>query len=533
MHTGYRLIIEPLSKRVEVKFNGVIIAGSDDVLVMHETRLSPVYYFPRADVRMDLMERTELQTYCPFKGNASYWTLTVAGKSAENAVWSYETPFDEAAVVRDYIAFYWDAMDSWSVAGAELSEAPQESVSTDNNPLFFWTIQEGWSSTSSADLVQKFCEALIEQGVPVWRCFVITQTLHPQLFGAIYYWYADRNRVEAYSGEHATLQKPAFQNSPIMPILRGEGGIRRKLEEPGVLLDYPILQDLKKEGVTDYVAMPMVFSDGQINMITLASKTKGGFSLAQLGHIHEILPALSRFFEVHTTRQNAVTLLDTYLGQRTGQRILDGKVKRGDGEDIHAVIWFSDLRNSTRLSESLPRAAYLETLNEYFECTAGAVMANGGEVLKFIGDAVLAIFPCGKNEAECNAVYNNVLNAARDTRARFAGLNQARRENNQEALEYGVALHEGMITYGNIGTTTRLDFTVIGAAVNEASRMQDKCKELGYSFLVSAAVARSLSAPLQSLGRHSLRGISRPLELFALMPEMLEQNDLLNNAKIA
>ena len=178
-----------------------------------------------------------------------------------------------------------------------------------------------------------------------------------------------------------------------MPILAGAGGVRRRLDIPNPQLDYPIVRDLYAEGGTDYIAMPMIFSDGQINTISLASNQPGGFGSRLLGHIHEAMPLLSRLFEVHAVRSNAVNLLETYLGRQSGSKVLNGLIKRGDGEDIYAVIWFCDLRDSTPLAESMSREEFLLLLNEYFECMAGAVLDHGGEVLRFIGDAVLAIFP--------------------------------------------------------------------------------------------------------------------------------------------
>ncbi|HEB79369.1 MAG TPA: adenylate/guanylate cyclase domain-containing protein, partial [Rhodospirillales bacterium] len=286
-------------------------------------------------------------------------------------------------------------------------------------------------------------------------------------------------------------------------------------------LDYPILEELKSEGATDYVAMPLKFTNGLINVISMTTGRAGGFTAEDLGQINEILPVLSRLFEVHAARRTAVTLLDTYLGSHTGERILKGLIKRGDGEDIHAVIWFSDLRGSTPLAESMPRKDFLSILNRYFDCMAGAVLDHGGEVLRFIGDAALAIFPtsesgggskrCATAEACAAAVA-----AAKDAVQRMAAFNRERAKRGDAPLGFGIGIHMGDLTYGNIGALERLEFTVIGAAVNETARLEGMCKTLKKPVLISDDVAHGFAGGLVSLGEYRLRGVGRPREIFTL-----------------
>ncbi len=216
-------------------------------------------------------------------------------------------------------------------------------------------------------------------------------------------------------------------------------------------------------------------------------------------------------------------LLYTYLGRRTGERVLNGHVRRGDAEKIHAVIWFCDLRDSTRLSESMPVEDFFALLNDFFECTAGAVLDHGGEILSYIGDAALAIFPiagtdkpfdqaCTPEEGACAAA----LAAARDALARVEALNSERQRRGEEALRFGIALHAGDVMYGNIGVPGRLEFTVIGAATNEASRLAGLCKTLDKAVLVSSRFPGCFPDQLVSLGRHALQGIDEPQEVFGL-----------------
>jgi adenylate cyclase len=257
--------------------------------------------------------------------------------------------------------------------------------------------------------------------------------------------------------------------------------------------------------------MPVTFSDGQIHALTLATDRRGGFATEHLGQLHEVLPPLARLIEAHAMRATARTLLDTYLGVGTGGRVLDGLIRRGDGEVIPAVVWWADLRGSTALAERLPRERYLELLNRFFEATAGAAIEQGGEVLKFIGDAVLAIFPLRADpEAAAHA-----LQAAREALARIDLFNRA--EADPEAkLAVALALHLGDVNYGNIGIEGRLDFTVTGPAVNQVARLERLSKSLGKAVVASGAFAELVREQMAGLGSHDLRGFTAPVEVYTL-----------------
>ena len=294
--------------------------------------------------------------------------------------------------------------------------------------------------------------------------------------------------------------------------------MRRRLEGPDARLDFPILEELAAEGATDYVAMPLQFSDGQLNILTLVSDRPGGFSTEELGQIYEILPTLSRLFECHAVRLSSSTLLRTYLGSDAGRRVMDGLVKRGDGENIHAAIWMTDLRDSTSLAAALSREDYLALLNRYFDGVAGAVIDHGGEVLKFIGDSVLAIFAIDDPDQKEPEACARALAAATDASRQIAAAAKARAARGAPLLDFGIGLHRGDLTYGNIGTTKRLDFTVIGSAVNEAARIEGLSKTLHRQILISSAFADSVPVAMISLGHHVLRGVTGEREIFGLPP---------------
>jgi len=515
-HIGYRMIIEPCPQRMRAVFNGETIVDSTRAMVMRETRLAPAFYFPRDDVRMDLLSRTDRHTNCPFKGNASHWTITVGQKSAENAAWSYEDAYDEAAIVKDYVAFYWSEMDHWLADDDELNEQPKADPTAKTNPLVDWLVHDAWKAKSTVEQVEALATALRGAGFPLWSLRLFVRTLNPQLFARFYSWRRDGDEVVEREATHAGAQSEQFLDSPFALIIDGQGGVRRRLEGVNPRLDFPILEDLIKEGATDYVAVPLKFSDGQINVLTLVSDEPGGFSTDQLGHLYEILPNLGRLLEAHAQRISSLTLLRTYLGQNAGERVNGGLVKRGDGEELHAVIWFSDLRQSTTMADTMSREDYLAALNQYFDCVAGAVIEHDGEVLKFIGDAVLAIFPIEDLSDPHPEACGKALAAVRTANEHIEKVNRDRGVEGKPLLNFGTGLHRGTITYGNVGTERRLDFTVIGPAVNEAARIEDLCKTLDEPVLMSSAFAKGAPGALVSLGDHLLRGVQGQLEIFAL-----------------
>ncbi len=264
------------------------------------------------------------------------------------------------------------------------------------NPLVEWILGDGWDAPALPDLVRGLCQRMVALAIPLCRMRLHVRTLHPQYLGTSYTWTQGRAELEEFNATYAILNEERYQSSPFKAIFDdGVGGVRRRLDVPGIALDYPVLEELRAEGATDYVAMPIVFSDARRSAITFAADRPGGFSTGELEAIYGMLPVLSRLLEVHALRRTARTILETYLGRVSGERVLNGLVRRGDGEDIDAVIWFSDLRGSTPLADALPRPVFLELLNGYFEAMAGSVLAHDGEVLRYIGDALLAIFPLG------------------------------------------------------------------------------------------------------------------------------------------
>ena len=376
-----------------------------------------------------------------------------------------------------------------------------------------WLAGGAPGATTSPAVLAALCERLLGEGIPLHRVVVFVRTLHPSVLGWALMWHADRG-VEWGAAPHQIVDTALFQDSPVRVVFETGTAIRRRLSG-GDPLDYPILEDLVEEGATDYLASPVLFTDGEVHCVTWTTRRAGGFTPGHIAALEHLMPAFSRLVETYALRRTARNLLDTYLGPHAGERVLKGAIRRGDSERIDAVIWFSDLRASTRLAEALPAADFMAALNDYYEATAGSVLDHGGQVLRFIGDASLAIFPIGEGTDTAEAC-RTALAAATEAIARMAGVNGRRREAGEEALGFGVGLHVGTVTYGNIGVPARLEFTVVGAAANEAARIEGLCKAVGRALVVSAAFARALPRDWVSLGAHTLPGIAEPREVFGI-----------------
>jgi adenylate cyclase len=384
-----------------------------------------------------------------------------------------------------------------------------------------WMLKEGRHNTHMREFGDEMCRRIVAAGIPLWRGFCAVTTLHPQVAGAAYVWRRDESGAKRQTASHELVQSPEILQSPVAEVRRTRRMLRRRLAEPDCPQDYAVLPLLRQQGGTDYVAMPMVCSGGAINAITWVTDRAGGFTDREIEALGEVAEALAIIVELQSTRRVARSLLDTYVGHRTGERVLSGAITRGSGESIRAVIWICDLRGFTRLTDSAPRHEVIALLNDYFEIVVDAVTAEGGEVLKFIGDAMLAIFDIGDKlgagrDGDAGEPCRAALKAARAAVAAMAARNLERAASGARRIDFGLALHLGEVTYGNIGARDRLDFTVIGPAVNHAARLEKLAAELGRNVVTSASFAAAVAEPLVSLGLHLLRGVSQSQEVFTL-----------------
>ena len=404
-------------------------------------------------------------------------------------------------------------MSSLSVAEAPSYARPSDVWSA--SPVIEWLILDGWRIESTPELLETLALRLCADGVPLWRLFCLVPTLHPVYLGSGYRWKRGETDIFQGYGEHSARQSAEFLDNPMKLIMvDGFAGVRRRVPDNYTPGEFPLVDDLREEGATDYVCMPLEFTSGERTAISFASDHDDGFSSSDLKQLNDLLPVLARLIERETLRSTTENLLDTYVGSHAGRRILSGQIQRGNAETIHAAIWYGDLRGFTPMSETLPRDSVLATLNGYFETMAVPIHAHGGQVLKFIGDAMLAIFPLEDQRLKAE-VCGRALDAANEAVAGMATLNAGRIADGQPALEFGLALHVGEVTYGNIGALNRLDFTVIGPAVNLAHRIEQLCKVLGRRPLFSRRFAESSGRPSEPIGHYELRGLNGSHEVFA------------------
>jgi adenylate cyclase len=397
--------------------------------------------------------------------------------------------------------------------------------------LHIWAVEQGLQGADAETLFDGFCQHLVAAGVPLWRGFTAMETLHPQWSGYTYTWRRDLNAIEPGAWERAEGPAEGFEDSPFAYMLRHEKQstarqvqLRRRLTGPEAALDFPILVEFAAAGATDYFATVFRFgaagdpSFGSGAAYSFATQRADGFTDDDLTLLRSVLPAISLGLMSHATHRIAGSLLAAYLGNDAGRRVHAGAIERGSVESIHAVLWYADLRGFTAIADAAAGAALIELLDDVFETIAATLRPRGGEVLKFLGDGMLAIFPVAAEST--GTICRSALDAASDAMRAVEQLNEARRRAGKAVAEVDLALHLGEVLYGNIGAADRLDFTVIGPAVNEVARMETLCQPLGRKVLVSAELAAAAAVSsdrLEPLGRHLLRGVRSERELFALI----------------
>jgi len=371
---------------------------------------------------------------------------------------------------------------------------------------------EGRHIADSARLLEELAGRLDAAGAKIDRLGLTVATIHPQLVGWGCTWRRG-NAPVLFSGRHGVKVSPAYVGSPVQFVHEHNRPFRRRLEALDEARDHAVLHELRADGITDYAALPLQFGSGTINFMTAATAAPQGFTDADLDRLAALANLLAPLIEIMQARRMALGLLNAFVGPRISERILSGQVKRGDGDRIEAAFWYSDLRGFATLSETLPAAQLLQLLNEYFENCAAAAAARGGEILQFIGDAILIVFEIKRPEDEAT-VCGAALDAAIDAFASIAVVNHRRRHAGLPQIEFGLGLHVGEVTHANVGAPDRLAFNVVGPAVNRTARIQSLTKDLGEALLLSAEIAARVAHPLRPLGCFALRGISGVHEIF-------------------
>jgi adenylate cyclase len=383
--------------------------------------------------------------------------------------------------------------------------------------LLDWLVDGARSAGEPKVMMAECCERLVEAGLPLWRVGVFIRTLHPEFLGMNFVWKPGAE-VEIGTVDFHILESEEFNSSPLKIVFQQGIEVRGRTDDP-LALQFPIIEDMRAEGVTDYVALPLLFMDRAINASSWTTKQPGGFTDEQLGALRAFIPALARCCEIIQSHRIASMLLDTYVGNRAGARILGGQIRRGHTESMHAAIWLSDLRGFTALSDRLPAETVVEILNQYFDCQVTAIRNHGGEVLKYMGDGLLAVFPIDEYVGDSPDVCARVLEAARESRSSVANLHYPIGET-IEKFRFGVALHLGRILYGNIGGGNRLDFTCIGPAVNLAARLEKIASRLHRTIVASEGFAGICSGGWHDLGEFPIAGFSKAERVYGLTDEM-------------
>jgi adenylate cyclase len=384
----------------------------------------------------------------------------------------------------------------------------------DVEPIFDWLVAGAPGSRTPADVLDRICPDLAAAGVPVERVVAFVRTLHPHIVGRTFHWTLGR-RVEVRETSYAALRSLAFSNSPVAEVCLTGKTFRHRFGRDPNAHGFETLVELASAGFTDYVAAPMPFLSGETHAVTFGTRAAGGFTDEHVAAILRIMTPLSRVGEIFALTRTATNLLNTYVGRDAGERILAGRIQRGDIETLRAVIWFSDLRGFTALAGSIAPLGLIRVLNDLFECQIPPIERRGGEVLKFMGDGLLAIFGIEERGPTPAELCDAALAAAAEAFGELATLNAARGARGEPPIQFGLALHVGDIAYGNIGGSGRLDFTCIGPAVNLAARLEGLTGKLGRRLVVSREFASTTSMPVEELGTFDLKGIADAQRVFA------------------
>jgi len=384
------------------------------------------------------------------------------------------------------------------------------------------TLSDGvvdWLTNGTSDerfidnIFAEMCIRLQQAGIPLKRSTMHVRIQHPQWLGAAFMWLDGMREAKISRVDFDVLERSEFIGSPVSEMLDGASELRENLEgDPSLGRRHAVYDEMRAKGLTDYVAWPLHHTLGKRHLVTFATDRPGGFDDAHLVALKNVLPVLALVSEIRVKNRLARTLLETYVGSHAGELILAGATRRGTSTTVRAAIMICDLRDFTKISDNWPRDDVIDLLNDYFDAMSEPIARHGGEILKFIGDGLLAIFPLSGPGA-----CANLLRAVTEARQAMAALNERNNGTGRAPLNYGIGVHVGDVMYGNIGSSSRLDFTVIGPAVNMASRLEALTKQLGRPVLLSRAFAELVEREfeLEHVGKYEVRGFSDPIELFA------------------
>lgn len=391
--------------------------------------------------------------------------------------------------------------------------APDNLAPTPADGVIDWLTNGTRDERFIDDIFAQMCIRLQQAGIPVKRATLHVLINHPQWLGARMMWSDGSREAEISLVDYEVRERSEYIGSAAHEIHDGATELRERLEQdPSLGRKHALYDEMRAKGLTDYVAWPLYHTLGKRHIVTFATDRPGGFDDAHIAGLKKVLPVLALVSEIRIKNRLARTLLETYVGSHAGELILAGATRRGTGTTVRAAIMICDLRDFTKISDNWPRDDVIDLLNDYFDAMSEPIARHGGEILKFIGDGLLAIFPLSAPDA-----CANLLHAVAEARQAMAALNQRNSGTGRAPLNYGIGVHVGDVMYGNIGSTSRLDFTVIGPAVNMASRLEALTKTIGKKVLLSRAFAELVEKEfaLEHVGQHAVRGFNEPIDLFA------------------
>jgi adenylate cyclase len=384
-----------------------------------------------------------------------------------------------------------------------------------------WLVQAALSGHSEGELLRGVCERFVEAGLPLVRVAAGSGLLHPTIDSRGFRW-SRGGSIQREEYFHDRVAEEEWEKSPFRTLVEGnEDSMRRRLDGDYRVGEYELLDSLKAQGATDYYALIQRNDDPEVSgkvgsmVSSWTTDRPGGYSDADIAQIERVASAFALSYQSRALYGTIRTLLETYLGRGAAQRVLMGNINRGQADAIETIIWYSDLVHFTRIADEVEREHLLGLLNDYASPLVESIEEHGGEVLKFVGDGILAIFA----HADIGIARSNALDAAFRAEARIAALNEERLSQGLRTTDFYLALHCGDLLFGNFGSANRLDFTVLGPAVNEASRIGGMCRSLDQRVIVSSAFAEGAGPrrrDLVSLGRYALRGVGQPQELFTI-----------------
>ncbi|QBF30126.1 adenylate/guanylate cyclase domain-containing protein [Thalassococcus sp. S3] len=372
-----------------------------------------------------------------------------------------------------------------------------------------WLLEEGRLLGDITSVLDGLGAALLSAGAPVARLRLALRTVHPLVSALSVVWERGKGITGYAEAPHGLESRPAYIGSPMEMIAVTQLPFRKRLNGVLAASDHVVLHELKSAGFTDYLGLPLRYSDGGSGIMIATTDLPDGFSDRDLVKLGKVASALAPIIEIFRLQHLTHAIADAYLGPRTGQRVLSGQITRGQIDKMEAAIFVSDLRDWTKISADLTPDAMVSLVNRYFDIVAEAVETEGGEILKLLGDGVLAIFPSSSPDA-AEAACSRALRAA------DAALRKARESHEPLETTFGIAIHYGDVLYGNVGSAKRIDFTVMGQAVNIAARLEHLCSKFGEPLVFTERVARTLSQPARYIATEHLKGVSAPQAVFAI-----------------